>query len=963
MRYLHLKQAATFGVLLAVLFTTVTGRTVNRPDQTKTASYYLAQATPAYCVAEHNVGNHRVGVSNYGCLGDGYHDGPSVDCFTGEAIKWGEYPKGSNNVYLFGGALWLGAVVGGDTLVSVGFDGWIFSREMSPDESPSGDMIRRSTLDQDDPEYDGAVSEQDFVAVYTDTFTAGVPHMEPDEVDGRPHIPLNVEITQKSYAWSYAHTEDFVLLEYGIKNIGNIPLNEVYIGLFVDHDVLQEGTSGFYDDLDGFIQTTQIGGGPCSWTSEINLAWTADADGDPSSGVLQIPDVTGFRLIRSPAESPVAYNWWTGNTDPRRDYGPQHKTAVRDLGHGGTGTPSGDRNKYHYLSNGEVDYDRVFAAAIEPSDPVWTSPSTILANDLSNGWDCWHLLSVGPFDIDPGETMPVVMAYVGGRYFHVDPDNAEQNLWPNYNPAAYVDGLNFSDLVMNSNWASWVYDNPGVDTDLDGYSGEFVICEGDTVFTGGDGIPDYRAACAPEIPKRWLETGYERVHLRWNGLVSETTPDCFSGKIDFEGYNVYLSLEPTSASFARVGAYDVENYLKYVYLPYLGTWDLRDDPFTVEQLRCLYGTGCDDDSFDPAAFDIDHPYVHPMIPDSIFYFAPFGDNNSDLSGVAPISKTYPDQPYPSSLKPWLADPDELTEDGYFKYFEYEITISNLVSGQCYWVNVTATDHGQVLTGVSPLETSRAADALYGCVEGPSIVALDILPGECPNPMDIRLFYEMPEGEEEEPLSAWKSPGGELPVFEAAVLGSEHLDVTEINPSTLRLNGWTVIESVVEDVGRPAPAGTEECGCTVEGPDGYPDLVLTVRKPIAMLVPDGIGFGDQISLVLTGRFFSRWPFSGSDCIVITRSPSEPVTATPMLVGNYPNPFNPSTEISFYLPQTSDVRLDVYNIAGQVVATLVNGVMEAGGHTVRWDGTDLASGVYLYRIQAGDYTDSKKMLLLK
>ncbi len=72
----------------------------------KKAVYQLALATPSYCVAEHNVGEHRVGVTNYGCLGSNYHDGLAVDCFTGESIKWGEYPKGSGNVHLFGGVLW-----------------------------------------------------------------------------------------------------------------------------------------------------------------------------------------------------------------------------------------------------------------------------------------------------------------------------------------------------------------------------------------------------------------------------------------------------------------------------------------------------------------------------------------------------------------------------------------------------------------------------------------------------------------------------------------------------------------------------------------------------------------------------------------------------------------------------------------------------------------------------------------
>jgi len=85
-------------------------------------------------------------------------------------------------------------------------------------------------------------------------------------------------------------------------------------------------------------------------------------------------------------------------------------------------------------------------------------------------------------------------------------------------------------------------------------------------------------------------------------------------------------------------------------------------------------------------------------------------------------------------------------------------------------------------------------------------------------------------------------------------------------------------------------------------------------------------------------------------------------------NSPNPFNPTTEISFSLPQPSHVNLTVYNVAGQAVATPVSGYMEAGEHTVVWDSRDghgrrVASGVYFYRIQADDFAATRKMVLLK
>ena len=88
----------------------------------------------------------------------------------------------------------------------------------------------------------------------------------------------------------------------------------------------------------------------------------------------------------------------------------------------------------------------------------------------------------------------------------------------------------------------------------------------------------------------------------------------------------------------------------------------------------------------------------------------------------------------------------------------------------------------------------------------------------------------------------------------------------------------------------------------------------------------------------------------------------------LAQNYPNPFNSQTIIRFSLPTDTQVNLSIYNLAGQKVATLVEGNRQAGTYAVDWDGTDesgseLASGVYLYRLKAGDQIETSKLLLLQ
>ena len=80
-------------------------------------------------------------------------------------------------------------------------------------------------------------------------------------------------------------------------------------------------------------------------------------------------------------------------------------------------------------------------------------------------------------------------------------------------------------------------------------------------------------------------------------------------------------------------------------------------------------------------------------------------------------------------------------------------------------------------------------------------------------------------------------------------------------------------------------------------------------------------------------------------------------------NYPNPFNPTTTIYYDLPKFSHVTLTVYNLTGREVATLVSANQPSGHYAITWDATSFASGVYVYQLQAGAYSETRKMLFLK
>ncbi len=684
----------------------------------------LGAVDPAYCTVSHRIGQLVLAVSNQGVLAGTTAWSDATDCITGGQNRDAEYPRDSDIDYAFACCFWIGAVVGRDTMVSTGADGWISnSQEFRPAYEPFGNLIYRSIRFPEQPDlFEGAISEEDYIAVYSDT----ADYVDDNAWDGLPHRPLNIEVTQRSFAWSYSYAEDFILFDYEIRNIGTSTLEDVYMGFYNDSDVgLRTDQQRHTDDICGFRETfTSLYEGTCEFEDTVNIAYIADNDGDPEGGVYtdnSCPDVTGMRIVRTPADQlNVSFNWWISNGDPGADFGPRERDGIgrwpeefRDFGTGGLGTPEGDYNKYYQLMNQEFDFDQILSATIGPTDPTWLYPPQEDIADVANGFDTRYLLSFGPFNIEPGQRLPISFAYVAGQGFHQDPNNVS-NL--PYNPDIYYANLDFSDLALNSTWAGRVYDNPGVDTDGDDNFGEFRVCvfdppdstQMDTIWYKGDGVPDFRGASPPPAPVTWLEPTVGGIRVRFNGHRSETTRDVFSRIADWEGYRVYVSRDEREGSFSVVASYDIEDYNKYVYnpdmLPEAG-FELRDIPFTLDSLRVLYGS-----TFNPMAYDQSNPWQHPEHADSLFYFEPQDFNASELGTDTPIRKIYPNQPFPSSEFTEELDPSELTEDGYVKYYEYEIMVDSLLPSVEWFISVTAFDFGSPESDLQALESARSIDA-------------------------------------------------------------------------------------------------------------------------------------------------------------------------------------------------------------------------------------------------------------
>lgn len=664
--------------------------------------------TPNFGIEVHKINSMWLAVSNGGTFGIGFA-GNYLDPETGLPAPSCEYPAGSDITYLYFGALWAGAIVGRDTLVSIGIADFYDVREFWPTAGPEGAIIRRSNMKTSIEYSQEAVSEQDFVCTFTDTWTA-IELTGADPFDSRPHIPLGLEVHQRTYGWSYEYAEDFILFDYTIRNINRFPLKQVYLAIFVDADVWHESHFAAYtDDICGYLHDIPSPETP-GFRDTVRIAWTADNDGDPNVNAGNVFDyssatsVTGTAVLRTPnPDLQYSFNWWITNYgDPSLDWGPrQAGTEERPFRSFGSrlGTPRGDRNKYYVMSSNEFDYNQM-ESAISHTGEGWLGPSPDAAN-FADGFDARYLFSFGPFELDPGDTLPITLAYVAGEDFHREgPDFI--NFWDPHNPAVYQSKLDFSDLGKNALWAHWIFDNPGVDTDGDGDSGKvrWVIdsttMDSTAHFYTGDGVPDFRGASPPPAPVVRVTPEYGRLRVTWNGQISENNIDIFSGLRDFEGYRVYYGEDNRASDYVLLASYDIEDYNIFTFDTERRRWQISETPVSRDSISQLFGV-----DFDPNLYA--RPQESYFKNGIAYYFSRQDWNQDDLSNPRGIHRVFPEAD--------PADPFDTTVLGGHRYYEYEYILDNMQPSKPYYVSVTAFDYGSRKIALSSLESSPNLNAV------------------------------------------------------------------------------------------------------------------------------------------------------------------------------------------------------------------------------------------------------------
>ncbi len=218
----------------------------------------------------------------------------------------------------------------------------------------------------------------------------------------------------------------------------------------------------------------------------------------------------------------------------------------------------------------------------------------------------------------------------------------------------------------------------------------------------------------------------------------------------------------------------------------------------------------------------------------------------------------------------------------------------------------------------------------------------------------------------------------------AVLGSSELDATTVDLASITLAGVPASSAFVTDeFSLGCGHGHSNCRrCTYKRQDlsdactnsciktdGFQDVILTFNLRDVLNAIGPVPSGQVTQVTLSGLLTSDIRIQGSDCLIIQERGGRHVAENALggsefsLGPNVPNPFNPITRISYYVPKEAFVTVSIHDVSGRFLEQLVSGVRPAGEHEVRWDAKGHASGIYFYSLEAGDFVQTRKMILLK
>lgn len=428
-----------------------------------------------------NVGNLGLTITNFGTYGHGFTLWPrQPSC---------EYPIGSGIEHLFDGGLWIGAFTSNDSLgtgrqgpfvttaavdaasVSARGGGFEFTNK------PGDRVVERSALLDSKVYSPLAVSHQDFVMEYSDTSTT----LSGGEIIPE-HNPIGVVVHHESYSWNLSFANNFVIMNYWIKNVSGKYLDSVFVGLWTDAVVRNTNITSPRSGSTFFDK------GGNGYSTEYKIAYEFDATGD----IGFTDSYVGIQFLGSstPVDSVNFVSWQFRNTSDPNLFAPQNDVERYRKMEG----YFGGNNRFPY----------------QISSSTLKSPSNRSV-----------LITAGPFrNILPGDSINVVFAILTAKKFGTDPaalDNEEQK----------------TNLYTSAEWALRAYH--GEDRNRNG-----ILDAGEDL--DGDGkITRYILPTPPQNPKVKVVPENQKATIYWDKR-SEESVDPITGEKDFEGYRLYRTM-------------------------------------------------------------------------------------------------------------------------------------------------------------------------------------------------------------------------------------------------------------------------------------------------------------------------------------------------------------------------------------------------------------------------------------
>ncbi|MFH1686969.1 MAG: T9SS type A sorting domain-containing protein [bacterium] len=973
-----------------------------------------------------------------------------------------EFPKGSGCRYLYQGYLWVGGIVDGDTIVSQPFEGYFWDSTGGLSWDPRQTFVPPLPF----TELGGSLAPISFGdrTSYRSIFLDTLPVSNPAHWPPR-HMPLGIEVVQRSYSLDIHPFDKIVLIDFTITNVGISTIEDAFIGLHTDADVYYgpNDNAGYTDDLVGALR-------------DINTCYAIDDDGDPA-GVSFVPDrsivdAMGFRPTRIyPHVSDTNFNWWVDNWSGELNFGPRLRPTegdpYRQFQSGGTGVATNDVERYYFMSHPEWDYDMLRTASIGPDDSLWMDPGPAdSVVDFAYGYDARMFMSVGPVDLPPDSSMRAVFAYFAGEFVHVDPLNG-RNLWSG-RPDEYYNNLHFGLLRLTAERAVEMTD--------------YVL--------------------DPMQPPTGLRQHYidaDSVVIRWDPWVFP----------EVTGYNLYVRPIAWPSGSPEKGSTDKQSQVSSIHIPagsrQTALYDLPpgrpyiaslahvtdkgegshsipiliSDPDvtakpTAPKMNQRFAIGTEQDSavrfsWSPTSSDVRWYRIYRS-GDSATVADRYSRSISDDSAAVAATPVSCDDYDGLTLCLYQMTPYDSVPGYLYRYTDakprpgdqYWVTavmssgVESNVSDVVRWERVAPADKDiLVVLGAGSHQTDFALQDSMTAFYDRLLAGLDydlyvwtdtnistadfrtdwrdladyelVVVEECPRPRVLgpqseqehrvltRLieagrnvaYFGIPPGDQDPAFTGFLGKVDyRQDSFEKEYMGLDSALIRSFSGHYGAILG-TADSLAGFDAARPESDGLprlyhdpdRNCfthvfrsffitdSCLPYTPAFYPDSSAEVIYRYGSHYPETSELVDLPCGIRINRDSSRvnvfsfhlWGMQVDgareliDYLILTPPPKPAPPPLPkgfQLAQNYPNPFNQSTTISFFLPVSGRVSLDVYNILGQQVARLVDNEWMYGGiyQTVRWNGAnasgdDIASGVYFYRLSAGEQSATRKMTLLK